>query len=187
MQDPNRGNWIETFTGQQFFPDDPRPDEVDIRDIAASLSKLCRFNGHTRVFYSVAEHCVLMAQYAYESQHSTGYALEALLHDGAEAYIGDMPKPVKDMDPIFQAMEDKIYAAVARHFGLPPHISGVVKVWDVAMLKTERTAVMSQSNHVWTLPEEIEPLPVTVTGWHPAQAEARFLLMYDRITGAKSI
>jgi uncharacterized protein len=184
MQSPNRGNWIETFTGQQFFPDDPRPEEVDIRDIAASLSKLCRFNGHTRVFYSVAEHCVLMAKYAFDSLHSTRYALEALLHDGAEAYIGDMPKPVKDMDPIFQAMEDKIYAAVALRFSLPPKISGLVKVWDVAMLKTERTAVMPQSNHMWNLPEEIEPLPVTVSGWRPDVAELCFLQMYDRITGA---
>lgn len=184
MQSPNRGNWIETFTGKQFFPNDPRPEDIDIYDIAASLSKLCRFNGHTRVFYSVAEHCVLMAQYSLNTHLGRRLALEALLHDGAEAYIGDMPKPVKDMDPIFQEMEAKIYRAVSQKFGIPPLTTSIVKVWDVAILKTERAAVMPQSNHTWSLPEEVVPLPVTVEGWAPEVAEFRFLQTYTQIMEA---
>jgi hypothetical protein len=85
-----KGDWIQTFTGKQFWPLDPRPDEVYIEDIAHALGNICRFNGHCLRFYSVAEHC-------FHVSHKVvpGLALMGLLHDAAEAYVCDVVRPVK--------------------------------------------------------------------------------------------
>ena len=80
-----KGNWMQTFTGRQFWPADPRADEIDIRDIAHALSMQCRYAGHCTQFYSVAEHCVLLANAIPEQK------LWALLHD---ASAGTMPEEV---------------------------------------------------------------------------------------------
>ena len=95
--DNGRGYKITTYSGKPFFPMDPRPEEIRIEDIAHSLSMQCRFNGHTKWFYSVAQHCSIMAE-AMMSDGYAEYAFEALMHDAAEAYIGDLIRPVKDRD-----------------------------------------------------------------------------------------
>ena len=79
-----------TFTGKLVNPLDLTPQDVDIRDIAHHLSNMCRWQGATRHFYSVAEHCVHVSRLV-----PTGYALLALLHDAAEAYMGDAIRPIK--------------------------------------------------------------------------------------------
>jgi hypothetical protein len=98
----HRGGWMQTFTGRQFFPMDPRPEEVDPTDIAHALSLLCRYNGHVDRFYSVAEHCVHLS-YVVPPEH----ALWALLHDATEAYVGDMISPLKIHMPGYRAAEDR--------------------------------------------------------------------------------
>jgi len=82
------GDWIQTYTGKRFWPLDPRPEDVDILDIAHSLSLLCRFTGHTSSFYSVSQHSILVAQ-----EVPKRLRLWALFHDAAEAYIGDIARP----------------------------------------------------------------------------------------------
>lgn len=87
--DKRRGDWMMTYSGRAFWPLDPRADEIDPLDIAHALSMLCRYGGHVRRFYSVAEHCVLMS-HAVAPEH----ALWALLHDATEAYMVDLPRPI---------------------------------------------------------------------------------------------
>src|SRR5688572_18527016 len=87
------GDWILTATGRSFWPLDPRADEICIDDIAQALAKVCRFGGHCCDFYSVAQHSVLVAHLVERSHPQL--ALHALLHDAAEAYLGDFTQPLK--------------------------------------------------------------------------------------------
>lgn len=90
---PNRGPYIQTYTGKKFHPFDPKPEEICIEDIAHSLAHICRFNGHTEFFYSVAQHSLIVAHLLKDESPLT--QLLGLLHDAAEAYIGDIPAPIK--------------------------------------------------------------------------------------------
>src|SRR5580692_700756 len=120
----NRGDWIQTATGRQFWPMDPRPDEIFIDDIAHALSMLCRFGGHCLRFYSVAEHSVLLSRVAPQK-----HKLWALLHDASEAYLVDVPRPIKPMLVGYKAAEEKIQRAIAvrfnLHFGIPEDIKSL--------------------------------------------------------------
>src|SRR4051794_15527189 len=87
-----RGGWITTFSRRQFWPLDPHSDEIHIEDIAHSLSQQCRFGGHSRSFYSVAQHSCLVSALCKAND-----ALWGLLHDASEAYLGDIPRPLKSL------------------------------------------------------------------------------------------
>lgn len=83
-------SWIQTFSGRQFFPLEPRVEDVCIEDIAHGLSNLCRYAGHCECFYSVAQHCLLVSRVVPRE-----HALRGLLHDASEAYLIDVPRPIK--------------------------------------------------------------------------------------------
>ncbi len=128
------GNFFTTISGTKFWPLDPRAEDVNIRDIAHALAHLCRFTGHVRKFYSVAQHCVLVSQAV-----PPECALYGLLHDAAEAYIGDMSRPLKH-DPKMvryrecdQRLSDVIYA----RFGLSDDEPACVKEVDRLVLQDE--------------------------------------------------
>jgi 5'-deoxynucleotidase YfbR-like HD superfamily hydrolase len=90
------GNWSQTFTGLQFWPCDPRREDVRVEDIAHALALQCRFAGHCRVPYSVAEHSVRVAEWVWdETSGDRRASLAALLHDASEAYCVDVPRPLK--------------------------------------------------------------------------------------------
>ena len=104
------GNWMQTFSGRQFWPMDPKPEDVCILDIANSLGKICRYNGHCKKFYSVAEHSYYVSKYV-EPQN----ALWGLLHDASEAYMCDLIRPLKN-EPFarsFRLFENKIIEVIA--------------------------------------------------------------------------
>ena len=107
---------IQTFTGAFFDPFAPDPGLIDIRDIAHALANQCRYSGHTRVHWSVAAHSCLVSACC-----SSEFRLEALLHDGHEAYVLDLPTPLKrheSMQP-YRSMEQAVEQAVRFRFGLP--------------------------------------------------------------------
>jgi 5'-deoxynucleotidase YfbR-like HD superfamily hydrolase len=106
--------FIQTVTGKRFYPLEPRAEDVDIKDIAHALSNQCRFAGHVRAFYSVAQHSVIVAGYL-----PPYLALHGLLHDAAEAYTFDCPAPIKPGFPQFVEIEARILSAVYERFGLP--------------------------------------------------------------------
>ncbi|MDF2994278.1 MAG: hypothetical protein K0S37_4792 [Microbacterium sp.] len=171
-----RGDWMQTYSGKAFFPLDPQADEVDILDIAHGLGNLCRYNGHTHRFYSVAEHCVLLS-HAVEPE----LALWALLHDAPEAYIGDMIRPLKQYIPDFRAVDDNIMAVIAGRFGLgSTEIPAAVKDADTRILLDERAALHAAPPRDWNI--EGEPLGVTIYAWSPEQAKVHYLNRFDELT-----
>ena len=176
-----KDGWIETFTGRQFHFSAEDPDEVAIEDIAHALSLLNRYNGHTQRPYSVAEHCVLMAQYV-ESVPGTVPAdvLTTLLHDASEAYIGDMTRPLKGLFPQFKVLEEKIHELVALKFDTQYPHPDWLKELDMRILTDERAQAMDKySSNDWGL-EGVQPLGVQLRFWSPREAEREFILVYRR-------
>lgn len=114
----DRGNWLQTFTGVAFYPFAPRPEEINVQDIAHQLSMICRYGGAVSSFYSVAEHSLILARYVRQVRpNNPRLALQALLHDAAEAYICDVPRPLKLMPQMdgYRAMEERIEALAAEN------------------------------------------------------------------------
>ena len=160
------GDWIQTYSGVQFWPLDPRADEVKIDDIAHGLANICRFNGHCRVFYSVAEHSVRVSEIV-----PAPFQLAALFHDAAECYIGDIVRPVKrSLDTAL--IEYAILAVIAQKVGFAVPLHPAIKHADNVLLATEARDLMSRAPNAWApMPP---PLDETITPWSPAQAKERF-------------
>src|SRR5699024_9817293 len=164
-----RGHWMQTFTGRQFFPMNPRPEEVHAADIAHALSMQCRYNGHVRRFYSVAEHCVHLSYAVGEDN-----ALWALLHDATEAYVGDMVAPLTRHMSTYRETEDRVSAAIAEPFGLDPEMPQEVRTADRRILLDERAALMTPAPADWGL-DQLEPLGVQIMAWPPHEARRHYL------------
>ncbi len=147
-----KGDWIQTFSGQRFYPLDPRPNEIELVDIVVALSNQCRFSGHLRRHYSVLEHSVRVAHILGQPHLPTSndYAW-ALLHDAAEAYLQDLPRPLKQLDEFahYRAAEARLMAAIADRFGLIGSLPPMVDFADKAMLWWEYSALMPQLLHDW--------------------------------------
>ncbi|WP_448043765.1 phosphohydrolase [Bradyrhizobium liaoningense] len=175
--DVRKGDWMQTSRGKQFWPLDPRPEEVDILDIAGALSKLCRYGGQCLQFYSVAEHCVHVADYAPAKQ-----ALMTLLHDASEAYLSDVIRPIKSHLTNYLDIEANLERCIAERFGLSYPWSADVKRLDTAILADERDQAMAPPPVPW--PQTTEPpLGVTLQFWTPKRARAEFLLAFRRYGG----
>jgi hypothetical protein len=140
------GNWMQTFTGRQFWPLDPKVEEIFIEDIANSLSKQCRYAGHCREFYSVAEHSVYVSHCV-----SPELAFCALMHDATEAYVVDVPRPLKPWLKEYKEIEDRVWLAVAERFGLPKDMPHEVHEADTAVLLAEKEQIMGPSPASWAL------------------------------------
>jgi hypothetical protein len=192
-----RADWMQTYTGKRFTPLDPRPEDVDAVDIAHALSLLCRYNGHVDRFYSVAEHCVHLARWIHWKTGDRNLTRWALLHDAAEAYIGDMIWPLKAHMPDFQDVDAFVTGAIAKRFGLEgavviviPSSRGFgkrvkvipdeVKEADTRILLDEKAALLKPSPGAWTV-DGLEPLGIAdyIMGWSPGRAEAEYLAALD--------
>lgn len=177
-----RGPSIQVASGQRFYVLDPRPEEVCISDIASALSKICRYTGHVRTFYSVAQHSVMCSHLVEPDD-----ALAALLHDAAEAYIGDISRPLKhalhQLAPgILQGIEERIQDAVAERFGTGPLHSRSIKDADNLALATECRDLMATPTKRW--PGLPAPLRQTINPTTPAVAEHLFLRRFKELTDA---
>lgn len=174
------GDWTETYTGRKFYPKEPARTNICINDIAHALSYQCRYNGHTRKFYSVAEHSVLLAREAKDLAYPTEFIMTALLHDAAEAYIGDLPGPIKDALPEFNWMEDQLNDRIARHFPIVYPFPHEIIELDNQIVHDERTMLMGRNENVWRS-DSLEPLNVIIECWRPLLAQNRFLESYRLI------
>lgn len=172
-----RGDWIQTAGGRQFWPMDPRPNEVFIDDIAHALSLLCRFGGHCRRFYSVAEHSVLLSRAV--EREGRNVQFWALMHDASEAYLVDVPRPLKPHLHGYSEAEDKIMLAVAFRFGLYFGIPEVVKRADQAILMDERAQNMAPAPIAWAT--DGAPLGVELQFWSPDQARGEFMAAFEEL------
>lgn len=172
--DTGRGNWMQTFTGRQFWPLDPDPAAIDIVDIAHSLALTCRYAGHVKRFYSVAEHLVLMAMHV-----SLPAQKWALLHDASEAYLVDVPRPVKPALTNYRVIEARVMSAVCERFGLIGDMPAEVKDADDRILVDERAALMAPCEADWNL--RGPALGVHIEGWAPVEAEQAFLALFQSL------
>lgn len=171
----DRGPWIQTFTGRKFFPAAPSPDDVHIEDIAHALSMLCRYGGHCRQFYSVAEHSLHASFFVPPAD-----ALWALLHDASEAYLVDVPRPVKPLLGGYRDLEAGIMRAVCTRFGLAPEEPPAVSRVDRALLFDERTQNMAVAPEAWST--DAPPVGAALRFFSPPVAEALFLARFGELT-----
>lgn len=163
-----KGSWFLTSSGIPFYPLDPRPEEITISDIAHSLANVCRFGGHCDPFYSVAQHSIHVSKLVPRE-----LALQALLHDAAEAYIGDMVRPLKLHMDQFQTAESRIWKVIAKKFDIPVELAPEVKIADNVALMTERRDVVIWTPHIWSIPEA--PDPELIIPLPPGEAQEAFL------------
>lgn len=170
-----RGDWMATHTGRMFWPLDPDPADIDIVDIAHALSNLCRYGGHTERFYSVAEHCVLMANALGE----VGDRRWALLHDASEAYLVDVPRPIKGALGGYREAEAQLMRAVCTRFGLPFDMPARVREFDDRILADERAQAMTTTAQDWTL--GLAPIGVELQFWRPFRAKYELLMWFGHL------
>lgn len=195
--------WIQTYTGRKFFPLQPDPRQLDIRDIARALSMLCRYVGHVSRFYSVAEHSVRVSReverrliveegYAENDQWTLQCARWGLIHDASEAYMNDVSRPVKIQPELegYRKREKRLQRVIAEWCGLSPNEPQIVTDVDSEILGTEARQLKSPVHPDWgktTRTGSLPPdFPGIVLGWPPSKAEAIFLKRYQRLFGAGS-
>jgi hypothetical protein len=126
--------FFTTITGRHINLSTFSAADIDIVDIAHGLSLICRFNGQCKEFYSVAQHCLRVADLVPEK-----FKLTALLHDAAEAYVCDMTKPAKTLFPNYAEFEKRILSEILYVYGLPPTLPQIVREADTYMLRLEMT------------------------------------------------
>ncbi len=178
------GGAIQTVSGRWVDPLDPDPATIAIEDIAQALANQCRFGGHCRSFYSVAQHSVTVADLALAEGASHPAALAALLHDAAEAYLVDLPHPLKhrsEIGPPFRRAEARLEEAIRERFGLEPPDPDLKRI-DRSLLATERRA-LTASEEPWPELEGFEPLDLEIEPWPPPRAREEFLARFEQLGG----
>lgn len=171
--------WILTRSGRKFDLANPTADMVDPADIAHSLSMQCRFNGHTSSFYSVAQHCYLVADLVPAEDQ-----LAALLHDATEAYVGDLVRPLKEgmrewahchgLACTYEVTEQRVWEAICERFDLSPVLPPSVKHADLVALATEKRDLMPAHAEPWPCLQGITPAPHAIHSWTPATAAIHY-------------
>ena len=172
--------YVSTFSGNRFYPLEPRIDRVAIEDIAHGLAYQCRFNGQTCEFYSVAQHSLVVAALV-----PPRLRMAALLHDAAEAYLGDMVKPLKVLLPEFAAIEDKVTRIIGDTFGVDFSDYGPIKEADLIALATEKRDLMPHSVERWAHLDTVRALPDPIVPMSPRDAKLAFLGEFERLLGTR--
>lgn len=170
--------WIQTFSGKRFNPTKPVSSNMVIQDIAHALSMQCRFSGHIKKFYSVAQHSVLVSYICNEED-----ALWGLLHDASEAYLVDVPSPLKRSGKFdaYLEFEKDVQEAVCVRFGLPLKEPPTVKKADQMLLSTEARDLLVNIRNDWY--QSVKPLPFKIIPLPPQKAEALFLNRFFELIG----
>jgi hypothetical protein len=162
-------DWMQTHTGKMFYPLEPRIDDIDLADIAHALSLLCRYGGHTKKFYSVAEHSVLMSEL-----NICVHPLWALLHDAAEAYLCDIPRPIKQSIPEYKKYENRLLDMIGEKFELGLYPADEIHKYDSMMMAVEKRDILAKNIQWGTILPEPED-KIFATGWSWDKAEYCFL------------
>ena len=170
-------SYISTYLGNRFFPLEPKIDQIHIEDIAHGLAYICRFNGQTSEFYSVAQHSLIVCDLVVEE-----FKFAALLHDAAEAYLGDMVKPLKRLLPAFADIEHRVSEIIAEAFNIPPSDYAAIKQADLIALATEKRDLMPNSTEPWLDLAGIEPLADRIIAMPPQEAKQAFLQAFETLS-----
>lgn len=170
--------FITTATGRHFYFEDPQPDQIDIADIAYALSHTNRWGGHCYPALSVAQHSVMVADALLRCRATQLVQLQGLMHDSAEAYLGDVPTPIKSKLPEYSAMELLVTDVIFRKWGIPMPMDPQVHLMDVEMRKWEFRDLMLGEG---MLPDGNHP---TYHVWTPLESEAAFVGRFYDLTMA---
>jgi len=174
------GAYITTYTGKVLSLLDPQPEEIDVTDIAWALACECRFAGHTYHPYTVGHHSLLASQYS-----PTGYQLEALLHDSTEAYLKDIPSPLKRLLPEYVEIENRLDRVIRDTFGLPAEMSAAVKEVDLKLLATEKRDLLPNAHEDWAMLEGVEayvaPISIALCDAKPSLRRDLFMRRYEEL------
>jgi uncharacterized protein len=184
---PGPGPYLQTVSGRWVNPFDPDPSQLDAGDIARALANQCRFGGHSRVFYSVAQHSVIVAELVEQRGGDVEDVFAALMHDATEAYLGDMPHPLKHRSPLgaaFKDAEDHLERALHERFGMKPDVPEIKRA-DRALLATERRAFSAEDWH-WPELDGVEPLDLELTAWSPDEAARAFSERYAELEARRA-
>jgi uncharacterized protein len=181
------GPWIETLSGKQYHLLEPDPAVINIKDIARALAYTCRYVGHCTRFYSVAEHCIHLCNFAPPEQK-----LLALLHDAHEAYCGDVSSPLKraiiDLSPYgvspFDQIERLAQEATEEALGVAARWTEydrkVVSILDKRICGDEKLAIKHSSPFDWPEPLGISHQIATFDWQNLTYTEDTFLFLYRR-------
>jgi len=191
-------SWITTYTDKKFYPLSPNFQDVCLEDIVWSLSFKCRWTGHSKIFYSVAEHSVRVSDevfrqvsaMALEEHVAYQAALIGLMHDATEAYLPDIARPIKesiyvDLDGehvTFREAEDRLMEVIAKALELPklpPELYVQVKRADDVVLVTEARDIVHGLDS-WAKVEH-EPLKEVIVPWTPEEARVEFMKLYSKL------
>lgn len=165
-------------SGHYFNYLEPRQETILIEDIAWALACTCRFGGQCTSFYSVAQHSVLVA-----SVVPPQLRLAALLHDAAEAYVGDIVGPLKQLLPDYKVIEKRVEEAIAKRFGVPVELHSEIKHADLRLLRTEQRDLTSQLTDDWNGLKQYTPLRDRIVAQDPHTASSMFLKAYRKLGG----
>lgn len=158
---------VRTFTGRYVDLLNPDPETISIEDIAHGLAHMPRFCGQLHSFYSVAQHCVFCIR-ALDAEHKDPEAMEVLLHDASEAYLSDIPGPIKSHLPDYTKIENNLMQKIFEKFNIKYPLSKTVKAVDKYALEFEWQHIMLRKDSL-------------IDHWRPLKAKRMFLNMYDKI------
>jgi 5'-deoxynucleotidase YfbR-like HD superfamily hydrolase len=182
------GPFIQTLSGRRVNPLEAAVEDIDPADIARALSNLCRFGGHSKAFYSVAQHSAIVCDLLDERGATPDELMAALLHDAAEAYLGDLPHPLKhrsELGAAFRVAEKRLEAVIGERFALPD-ATARIKPLDKALLATERRTFSEVTWH-WPELEGAEELELEIEPWDSGRALREFTERYERIDALRRV
>lgn len=170
---------IKLLSGGWFDYLDMEQSQYTIDDLSRALSKLCRFNGHVDKPYYVSQHCVIVSHIVPEK-----YALHGLVHDLAESVMGDMPSPLKMLQPAFKKLEHKVEKYMFEKMGIKMPLPKSIKLADLQVLAAEIRDLQPQSSD-WFMVADIEPYPKKIVPWSSEKAHREFMKRYQELTENK--
>lgn len=184
--DPSRkGGSIQTFSGIIFFPLDPRVEEVELIDVAHALSNKARFTGHTRKLYTTCEHSLRVSMHLESQGASLMDQYIGLHHDDSDAYLPDVPTPIKYLPEFawFREIEKKVEAVCYEKFGCVVTDYSVIKNSDIILLLTEKRDLMPKRNGDWkhAYTQVAIPEPYFIEPLTPEEAEILYLDRHYRL------
>jgi hypothetical protein len=173
---------LQTHTGLVFDLRNPTCEMICLEDIAHALSLTCRYGGHCREFYSVAQHSVLCAQQSIQDSQPIGISRWVLMHDASEAYVTDLPRGLKNLLPEYKVLEDRIHLVISKRFAMSWPMPKEIKEYDNRVLITERDALLDHVTEAWDPWSQIEPYANLAILPEPAEvAKAHFLEMCTKL------
>lgn len=202
---PRTGDWLLTRSGKHVYPLDPKAEDFDLGDIAIALSNLCRFAGHCTVFHSVASHALLVSELV--APLHPGLALAALHHDDAEAYIADIPRPVKRFllmvwgkrtlnadnqmqdtrnEATIHYVEQRLLRVIFESLGIAwPDEDGwaIITRADNAILRAEAQQIMPRAEWTYSLPDPPEFLHINQDPPPNREVASAFIYRHHLLSG----